>query len=30
MSVVYDEFNIVNPKLENGTVIEASAGTGKT
>ena len=30
MSVGYDEFNIVNPKLENGTVIEASAGTGKT
>jgi len=30
MSVVYDEFNIINPKLENGTVIEASAGTGKT
>ena len=30
MSVAYDDFNIVNPKLENGTVIEASAGTGKT
>ena len=30
MSDVYDDFNIVNPKLENGTVIEASAGTGKT
>lgn len=30
MSVVYDDFNIVDPKLENGTVIEASAGTGKT
>ena len=30
MSVVYDDFNILNPKLENGTVIEASAGTGKT
>ena len=30
MSVVYDDFNILDPKLENGTVIEASAGTGKT
>ena len=30
MSAEYDDFNIVDPKLENGTVIEASAGTGKT
>ena len=30
MSVVFDDFNIVDPKLTNGTVIEASAGTGKT
>ena len=30
MSTTFDDFDILNPKLLNGTVIEASAGTGKT
>ena len=30
MSIAFDDFDILNPKLLNGTVIEASAGTGKT
>ena len=30
MSIAFDDFDILNPKLVNGTVIEASAGTGKT
>ena len=30
MSATHGDFDIVNPLLQNGTVIEASAGTGKT
>ncbi len=30
MSATHGDFDIFNPLLQNGTVIEASAGTGKT